>query len=135
MKSDSPIDQYTHTMTLSPSGEPDQGFSVQWLRDLKVFRFAATFEIAQVLRDLAAKGYIEIKKPLEGEDHYQTMSFDYPIRDEQTLRVFAFGNSTSLSSLLMGIASDLAKEAKQLGVDQPPIPRPALGLLQRQGEL
>lgn len=107
-----PIDQFTTHLQVGPNDQPGVGFSVRWIKEERKLQFTGSFPVARLLQALAAKGYIDIKQLPEGEDQYQTIGFDLPIRDEQALRMLAFGESASITSLLMGIASDLAKVGK-----------------------
>src|SRR5262245_40214283 len=104
------IDHYTTSISVGPADKPQQGFEVRWNKEHRQLQFTLSFDVGKLLKHLADRGYIEIKQ-LPPEEQLQTMRFNYPIRDEQALRAFSFANASGLASMLMGMASDLAKEA------------------------
>ena len=102
-------DQYITSLTMSPHNNAQDGFGVQWVKEQRALKVTLTFETGPFLQSLADKGYIQIKKMPEGADRYQTMTLAYEIPNEQALRPLANSVATTINSISMCIASDLAK--------------------------
>jgi len=82
-----PLRHYTTSILISPAEQPENGFRIEWRAPERVLRFSFV--------------YTQNAEP-------QIETFDYPVRDADSLRALIHGAAPSLTSLIAAMASDLA---------------------------